>query len=241
MLNWGAKMKFKSKFWVLAVITGCWSWDGTTQAQPGGAPGPQHGPGPSAGSPRSSYNSPGSPYSGSRMSGPGRSMSPQGPPQATRFGSLPDAPPGGFSRSSGNASPPSSFSRGPGGPSQSPYSTGRSPADTSRMQQALSQRNYQVIKEENQGVRSRGEDIQKMGPNLPVQDRLKLPLINQMYRQGTNIVDDGRTKQDESKINYGIQQINEANKRLERLNGPGAGPPNGPDGSQQNGNGRRGR
>ncbi len=54
-----------------------------------------------------------------------------------------------------------------------------------------------------------------------MQDRLKLPLINQMYRQGADIVDDGRTKQDESKIRYGIQQINEANEKLGRLENQG--------------------
>lgn len=92
-----------------------------------------------------------------------------------------------------------------------------SPADTSRMQQALRRGDYEAIGKESQGVRSRAENLQQMSPELPVQERLKLPLLNHMYRQGADMVDEGRTKQDESKIRYGMQHINEANERFGTL------------------------
>lgn len=82
------------------------------------------------------------------------------------------------------------------------------------MQQALRRGDYEAIGQESQGVRSRAENLQHMKPELPVQERLKLPLLNHMYRQGADMVDEGRTKRDESKIRYGMQHINEANERF---------------------------
>lgn len=241
-------MKLQSKFSIFVMVAACFIWNGASMAQPNNGRGPESGmSGPGAmpggpgrsGGPSASPFSSGSPNSGRsgptfspgpQMSGQGRSMSPQGPVQSTRFGSVPG---------SGSSAPSMGRGPGPAGPFSSPYGSGRSPADTSRMQQALRQGDYKAIEEESRGVRSRANDIQNMGPDLPVQDRIKLPLINQMYRQGADMVDDGRTKQDKSKINYGIQQINEANERLGHLKGSSDRHSSEGQGRQERSNGRR--
>lgn len=95
------------------------------------------------------------------------------------------------------------------------------PADTSRMQQALRQRDYATIGHETEGVRTRTERMERMSPELPVQDRLQIPLINHMYRQGADLMEEGRHTRDDAKIRMGIQQINQANEKLDRLHGGG--------------------
>ncbi len=245
-------MNLQFKLWAVMFTAMFLLYDGpVAEAQPGNGHGPQSGMadrgsapggfGRNGGPPGSPFNAPSSPYagpggpsfpSGPSMSGPGRSRLPQGPVQPTRFGSAPG----------GNSSGPSiSRNPGPGSSSHGPHGIGPSPADTSRMQQALRQGDYQAIEKESQGVRNRAKDMQNPGPDMPVQDRLKLTLINQMYRQGADTVDDGRSKQDKSKINYGIQQINEANDRLNRLKDSDGHPPSRPGPRQERGSGRRER
>jgi len=150
----------------------------------------------------------------------------QGP---TRFGPGPEAAPSPYGRQPGYPSSPYSRSNTPG--PQGP------PADTSKMQEALRQQDYERLDQENQGLRNRTRDLEGMKPELPVEDRLKLPLINHMYRKGSDTIDRGRDRQDPSTIKMGIQQINEANRNLDRLRGPepqgsGRGDQNGSRGGQ---------
>lgn len=112
-----------------------------------------------------------------------------------------------------------------------PASNQAVPPDTSRMQQALRRGDYERLGNESRGVRSRADELQNMGEDLSVQDRLKLPLIKSMYQQGADMVDDGRSSRDDSKIKMGIQQINEANERVGRMRGDGP--------SERNGGGER--
>lgn len=73
-------------------------------------------------------------------------------------------------------------------------------------------------------ARNPAQRMEKTGPELPVQDRIQLPLIDYKYRQGEKLMDEGRNQQDNSKIRMGLQQINQANERLEGMGGyPGRG------------------
>lgn len=207
------------------------------QAQRGpqrGGHGPQGGPG-SGPPPQSRFSSP--PAYGAPSAHPGVSRSVGGGQQnvtvPTRFGARPDP-----SRSYGGPSgaPPMSSRR----PSPSPGVRDRGPApsgDPSRVQQALRSRDYDAIRSESQGVRSRAEDLQRMRPELSVQDRLKLPLLNHMYNQGADMMDQGRTERDDSKIRYGMQRVQEADQRLNRDDYRGG---NDRNGRSPNGRGNRG-
>lgn len=61
------------------------------------------------------------------------------------------------------------------------------------------------------------ERIGQLERDLPVQERLKLPLINKMYRQGNDLMDEGRSSRDQGKMRMGMQQIDAANEKLQRL------------------------
>jgi hypothetical protein len=85
------------------------------------------------------------------------------------------------------------------------------------MQQALRQGDYATIGKESEGIRSRTQRIENMGPDLPVQDRIQLPLINHMYKQGADLMEEGRSTRNDAKIRMGIQQINQANEKFGRI------------------------
>jgi len=181
----------------------------TVQAQPGRGPMPGQSPYPGSYGPVRG-GAPGYGNSPAFVGAPqGSGYSSQGP---TRFGPGPDASPSPYGRQPGYSSSP--YSR--------PYTPGPQgvPADTSKMQDALRQQDYDRLDQENQGLRNRTRDLDEMKQELPVEDRLKLPLINHMYRKGSDTIERGRDRQDPSTIKMGIQQINEANKNLDRLRGP---------------------
>ncbi len=247
LLNIGAKMVLQFKIFNLSLLAGFILLSMQAVAQPGmpgpppgmpGSDGPrQSGPyGPSSRSPVSPYSGPGSQSFSTGPRGGSPDTAPRSQSQPTRFGSIPDSPANSGRQQNGFPSFPNS-GRSPG----MQGSSGPSPADTAKMQQALHQRDYQAIGEENRGVRNRAKEIQDLGPGMPVQDRIKLPLIGQMYRQGADMVDDGRTRQDESKIRVGIQQINEANEKLDHLKGSMDRHSPGPYGPQQQAGPRPGR
>jgi len=169
-----------------------------------GAPGGPSRPGPGYGSSQRFAGPP-----SSRNFNPPDRGEPGPPIPSTRFGALPGN--GGFSAGGPQFAPsPRSHQGGP-------MPSGPEPADTSRMQQALRTRDYATIGKESAGVRTRTENIERIGPDMPLQDRIQLPLINHMYRQGATLMDEGRSQQDDSKIRMGIQQINQANDKLNRL------------------------
>lgn len=88
------------------------------------------------------------------------------------------------------------------------------------MQQSPHQPGYNTMSRPEPDVRTRSEDPQRMQPELSVQDRLKVPLLNHMYRQGADMVDEGRSQQDESKIKYGMQRMEDASRNLQHMEGP---------------------
>lgn len=183
-------------------------------------------------------------YSGpSPMGGPyGAPSGPMQGPVPSRFAPIPPS----YGRSSspmgqpGAIQPPSYGSPYPG--VRTPNNP--SPADTSGMQQALRRGDYEKVGEEAQQLRSRSQGLDTMAPQLPVQDRLKLPLINHMYNQAAKTLDQGSNSQDPTKVRLGMQQVDEANKRLGRLeneirsatpNGPASGIERQPRGQQMGG------
>lgn len=205
---------------------------------PGGPPMGMPGPGGPGGFPSSrgpqgpSFSPDAGPRRGGPSYGPGMGSMPSGPAGAGPYGmpSMPDRE-GPGPRS---AVPTTRFGSIPnqyGGPpsmnegrsrASNPPGFAAAPADTSRMQQALRQRDYATIGHESEGVRTRTERMERMSPELPVQDRLQIPLINHMYRQGADLMEEGRHSRDDAKIRRGIQQINQANEKLDRLHGGGA-------------------
>lgn len=220
---------------VMAVAVGSW---GVAVAQPG----PRYAPGSAPSHPHyQSAPHPGSPYGGpvsgppSSYYGPGPgvtspysggpySANPDSAPMRSRFAEpgapVPSVPPGAIQRSyPGNPSaqsvPPGLV--GPGSRQAMEPGRGIEPPDTSGMQQAIRQKDYDRIAREAQQARSRAENIERMSNELPVEDKLKLPLINHMYRQGADMMDEGQGAKDDSKIRMGIEKIGNANKRYDSL------------------------
>lgn len=141
---------------------------------------------------------------------------------ATRFRSVPEhiQNPGRSPREMGRA-PEGLYRGGRPGESGSAHETqGRgipSQPDTGLMQQALRRKDYATIGRESESVRSRSERIERIGHELPVQDRLQIPLIKHLYQQGADLMEEGRSTQDDAKIRMGIQQINQANEKMNHL------------------------
>lgn len=232
-------MNFDGKLTGLVAMLACLSM--AVFAQPGFGPGPapgRGGPGGSGGpggpTPRGFHGGPGPSMGapqfmggpGAPGQGPSRSMPPsmgshnpypsaQGTPMgvpSTRFGSVPNR--------AETPMRPEMQRMGPNMPPRGAMAPGApAPADVGRMQQALRQRDYATIGKESEDIRDRTQRIQNMGPELPVQDRIQIPLINHMYRQGADLMEEGRNTRDDAKIRMGIQQIDQANEKFDRLKG----------------------
>lgn len=101
--------------------------------------------------------------------------------------------------------------------------TGR--MDTSRMQSAYSHGDFDRVSKEAETIEQRSRNLKSISPDLPVQDRLKVPLIDYQLKKGINNIDSGRETRNEYKVGIGIQQINDANQKIDtlRFNGDGGG------------------
>lgn len=111
-----------------------------------------------------------------------------------------------------------------------PSQTMKSPADVevefgnarNKLQQAIRTKDYESIGSGSNDIRTKANGLrQELAPNLPLEDRLKLPLLERDYRQGADMIEQGRSKKNEMKINQGLQQIDRANNELKQLNPPG--------------------
>lgn len=164
----------------------------------------------------------------------GRSMSPYGP---------------GINNRPAGSPPPSGYYRGPSGPAvgiessenniipgrmqerlYGPVSqTNKSPADVqvefgnaqNKLKQAIRSKDYDSLGSSSNDIRDKASGLRKdLAPSLPLEDRLKLPLLERDYRQGADMIEQGRNKKNDIKINQGLQQIDRANNQLKQLNPP---------------------
>lgn len=107
--------------------------------------------------------------------------------------------------------------------------TNKSPADVqvefgnaqNKLKQALRSKDYDSLGSSSNDIRDKASGLRKdLAPSLPLEERLKLPLLERDYRQGADMIEQGRSKKNDIKINQGLQQIDRANNQLRQLNPP---------------------